>query len=81
MIATSVFLSYFQMSLISINFGNNIINSVQFFCANFLSIKACFELLVFNKIDVLILILIFNIQLILKIRLLNTSFDKNNVNI
>ena len=52
-ITTSVFSSYFRMSLVFINSWNDIFNLSQISRANSLSMKACSELSMFNKAVVL----------------------------
>ena len=78
-ITTFVFSSYFRMNLIFINFWNDIFNLSQIFRANSLSMKACFELSVFNKAVVLNSFLFFRIQRVSNARSLNKSFDRNDV--
>ena len=77
-IATSVFSSYFRMSLVFINSWNDIFNLSQIFRANFLSMKACFELSMFNKTIVLNSSLFFKIQRVSNVRSLNKSSDRND---
>ena len=79
MIATSVFSLYFRMSLIFINSWDDIFNLSQIFRANSLSMKACFELSMFNKAVVLNSSLFSKIQRISNARSLNKFFDKNDV--
>ena len=50
------------MSLTFTNSWNNIFNLSQTSCANFVSIDAIFELLVFNKTIVWIYFLFFNVK-------------------
>ena len=78
MITTFVFSSYFRMSLIFINSWNDIFNLSQTFRANSLSMKAYFELSVFNKAVVLNSSLFSKVQRISNARSLNKSFDKDD---
>ena len=77
-ITTSVFSSYFRMSLVFINSWNDIFNLSQISRANSLSMKACSELSVFNKAVVLNSFLFFRVQRVSNARSLNKSFDRND---
>ena len=78
MIATSVFSSYFRMNLTFINSWDDIFNLSKIFRANFLSMKACSELSVFNKTIVLSSFLFSKVQRISNAHSLNKSFDRDD---
>ena len=79
-IATFVLSLYSRINLTFTNSCDVIFNFSQTSYANSVSMKACSKLSVFNKTDVSISFSNFSIQLVLNVRSLNKSFDRNNVN-